>query len=913
MAIQVRRGKEADLDVSKALPGEWLVSTDTKYVRMCFAPGVVVRMATYDAFEADSQRIIAELTDVLAEVKTVGDAVKTIQSYVKNAEVVVENYAKSAKEYSELAGTYADNAKTSESNAANSAASAEASADLASSSYHQAYDAQRKASAAASSAMMNANTAFEYMSATLTYASNADLKANEATNAADVATQKVEDIEESVAIATEKAQAAARSEENAKMYSERAQAVADIGLAEKNKLGLIMGGDNYIDDNGTLVLTKQTTDKTMYNSNTGGALFHEIGGNTEQRTTTGKNLLMSTVTTHTVNGVTFTVSKDGSMAVKGIASATIDEIIGQVSLVTGTVYRLVGFQGSGIQNKYALYVNDGVSYPNDIGKGVTFTAKTTAAPYVRLTIPSGQSVDMLLKPMISLNISDTYDTWEPYTGKKPSPNPDYLQVIKPVRGKNLLDCRGLEGNGYVNLKDGTEILTTPVYDSNGNLMYVEVNGSFTEDGNYYYILEEQFEFVKGNSYILSGSPGSDNNSSCCLYVQHEDGQCELDGGKGLEINPVENLSLTVGICVKTGYTADHIRFYPMIRPASIKDDTYVPYGCLRVKASGKNLINQLCVAANTQLSKKHYLKAGVYSATRESSESGNNWYIGAFDISKNTITKTSIVISGWSLNADNNYYYGGADSDTVTFTLNNDCYVEIASLNGSGTTYLTLVEGDKPSTCTPYQEKSIILSNITLNGHNGVQDRIVRKDGVWGIEGNIFSGVITSSNAIMGIAVNRRFQIALPHLGFPKASSLGYAKGIWLSNKFSCMSMEKARETTEENIICGNNDFVYLRVTDNTTEEELRQILESGVEISYVVAEPTFEPLPTADQIALNSLVSFDGVTYLSFDSEIEPTSLVEYGTSKVGAYTLEVWNKEENNRIRIEEVTTAMLALNQE
>ena len=51
MAIQNRRGYEADFDPAKMLPGEWAVSLDTKYVRMCFAPGECLRMATYEGFE----------------------------------------------------------------------------------------------------------------------------------------------------------------------------------------------------------------------------------------------------------------------------------------------------------------------------------------------------------------------------------------------------------------------------------------------------------------------------------------------------------------------------------------------------------------------------------------------------------------------------------------------------------------------------------------------------------------------------------------------------------------------------------------------------------------------------------------------------------------------------------------------
>lgn len=52
MAIQMRRGAYAEFDPSKMLPGEWAVSTDNEsqkqMVYMCFAPGVVKRMAALE-------------------------------------------------------------------------------------------------------------------------------------------------------------------------------------------------------------------------------------------------------------------------------------------------------------------------------------------------------------------------------------------------------------------------------------------------------------------------------------------------------------------------------------------------------------------------------------------------------------------------------------------------------------------------------------------------------------------------------------------------------------------------------------------------------------------------------------------------------------------------------------------------
>lgn len=100
MAIQVRRGNEVDFDPSKMLPGEWAVSLDTRYVRMCFSPGIVLRMATYEAFEAD----MAEIQSIMAEARTIEEAVARIQTEINDTAIVVEDYAILAKSYA-IGGT----------------------------------------------------------------------------------------------------------------------------------------------------------------------------------------------------------------------------------------------------------------------------------------------------------------------------------------------------------------------------------------------------------------------------------------------------------------------------------------------------------------------------------------------------------------------------------------------------------------------------------------------------------------------------------------------------------------------------------------------------------------------------------------------------------------------------------------
>ena len=61
MAIQMRRGQSVDFDPTKMLTGEWAVSIDNEtqkqMVYMCFAPGVVKRMATLEDFQNESGKV----------------------------------------------------------------------------------------------------------------------------------------------------------------------------------------------------------------------------------------------------------------------------------------------------------------------------------------------------------------------------------------------------------------------------------------------------------------------------------------------------------------------------------------------------------------------------------------------------------------------------------------------------------------------------------------------------------------------------------------------------------------------------------------------------------------------------------------------------------------------------------------
>lgn len=242
--ILMRRGQEVNFDPSKMTPGEWAVSLDSKYVRMCFQPGVCVRMATYDAFEAD----MVQIQKILAECQTVEEAVQRIYEEIKDVAVDVERIE-----------TAAANALKSEQNALNSANSASQSANTATQKASDAAGSANTASAKAEQATEGARISTEK-------ASEAANSAENVRNMSDVSqsyavggtgTREGEDTDNSKYYNQQASDNADRAEEAA----ERASAVADVGVATTEKAGLVKpdGETIRVDPDGTIHADRGTT------------------------------------------------------------------------------------------------------------------------------------------------------------------------------------------------------------------------------------------------------------------------------------------------------------------------------------------------------------------------------------------------------------------------------------------------------------------------------------------------------------------------------------------------------------------------------------------------------------------------------------------------------------------------------
>ena len=114
----------------------------------------------------------------------------------------------------------------------------------------------------------------------------------------------------------------------------------------------------------------------------------------------------------------------------------------------------------------------------------------------------------------------------------------------------------------------------------GITFVVNSDGSVTANGTatdtVYYNVSNDVELPKGE-YILNGCPSGGAIETYYMYLEGTGIPVQRDLGDGASYNFANDVIAKCYISIANGYTADNLVFKPMLRPASIKDDTYVPY------------------------------------------------------------------------------------------------------------------------------------------------------------------------------------------------------------------------------------------------------------------------------------------------------------------------------------------------
>ena len=148
------------------------------------------------------------------------------------------------------------------------------------------------------------------------------------------------------------------------------------------------------------------------------------------------------------NGITLDYMEDGKIHIRGTAEITTDFYVSRLQLSAATYTLSVGVNIDTRVLRVALCDNVGIPYL-DIREDSLYTTGTIDSAIdvsLLIRVYAGKSIDLTVQPM--LNIGSAALPYEPYTGGKPSPSPEYPQGIESagdageiavnVLGKNLI-------------------------------------------------------------------------------------------------------------------------------------------------------------------------------------------------------------------------------------------------------------------------------------------------------------------------------------------------------------------------------------------------------------------------------------------------------------------------------------------
>lgn len=162
-----------------------------------------------------------------------------------------------------------------------------------------------------------------------------------------------------------------------------------------------------------------------------------IYGKSEQVTTTGANLAKPKLQSGLRSGITVTKYDDGSYNFKGTCTGDIYVEVCTNDVEIGKTYYFSGGAENGSSTTFQTYIIS-KDYSEIVGYNLvkkSFKANKELY-YLNCAIYKGATVDFTIKPM--LNIGSEALPFEPYTGGKPSPSPEYPQEIVSVGGSGSI-------------------------------------------------------------------------------------------------------------------------------------------------------------------------------------------------------------------------------------------------------------------------------------------------------------------------------------------------------------------------------------------------------------------------------------------------------------------------------------------
>lgn len=655
---------------------------------------------------------------------------------------------------------------------------------------------------------------------------------------------------------------------------------AKYDLDSKN-LELLANGKNVGDSIHipTGITDTSTGEEDLKIVNNKGVAKFSLEGKTEQKTYTGKNLLNYIDNLQSTNGLTNTINSDGSITTTGtptkdFAYITKDYVITDM-LEDGQTYTISQAIAS---NKLYLQINARkksdktyihIAINSDNVKSKSFKVdKSTYDLYsvniqtTAMSIWGSSSLTITNKYMLCKGTDTADSSFEPYVGGTQSPNPNYPQKIKNVRGienlfKPTLATTVLNGITCAANRDGTYTLNgTPTADT-----------TFTIGTDKNLIIDKTYKFL-----------GCPNGGSSTTYRMSWNFH-NYEYGNGL-ISKKTSEARNVQITIFKGITASNLVFKPMFTEDTLSTyNDYVPYGSnyLQLENVGENILNidETPFTVKKITSQGNVLYWSGYSGVNDfvkvkekttykfsSNEVNKVCYIDYYDKNKNYLSRTGTAVD---------YFTTPENCKYIKFAIN----LELIPTNAQ------LREGTIIKSYEPYKKKII---NIDLKGNNlcsnkdkSVKDELLVENGKAKIYKKIKEVVLTGNESITRQTTlqSNKYRFNITCDGLPSINSgvipdllCSHFKPTNRTNTYNCIN----------GIALGQNIVqVYDDTLSSMSEDEFKAKLKSlyaagtPVIIQYPLSEPEIIDLGKVDFELL------EGNSTLNLEEDLKSNMSIKY------------------------------------
>lgn len=356
------------------------------------------------------------------------------------------------------------------------------------------------------------------------------------------------------------------------------------------------------------------------------------------------------------------------------------------------------------------------------------------------------------------------------------------------------------------------------------------------------------------------------------------------------------------IAVREGVTVDET-IYPMIQLASITDESYEPYtGGIPSPSPDypqeiKRVVNPIMKVCGKNL------WDNFKTLSLGNVEQKNGTYISTADTMQVDITSSSIGARPLLLKANNAYTfslkttvsisspkfvclrYTNGESNNIIFTNKNFVnfvperdvekigFILYESVAGDKAYDVQLEMGSEATSYEPYTEQSVQLpytfnaipvasgGNVTIDGQQYIADRVVEKDGVFGIERNIreiHTNTKTMNNSEEYPGWNKVEGVS--DTVYYNENPTGDSRKLTFISNFTQASFLQNNKGT-------NNILYYVKRIIGYSQSEL---IAKAIDVDMCVRlqDAIFEPLPGDIQAKLRTLVTNYPVTNISVTSD---------------------------------------------